>query len=66
MIKRDPPGTVSPEIMHRTTTVLLQAGIAPSVNSEALLGSRGEIKILHNGEQYSLRRTRQNKLILTK
>lgn len=66
MTKSDLLGAVSPEIMHRTTTALLPAGIAPSVNSEALLGSRGEIKILHNGEQYSLRRTRQNKLILTK
>lgn len=38
----------------------------PSVSSDALLGVRGELKIEHNGEQYSLRRTRQGKLILTK
>lgn len=37
-----------------------------SVTSEALLGERGELKIQHNGEQYSLRRTRHGKLILTK
>lgn len=37
-----------------------------SANSEALLGSAGELKILHNGEQYNLRRTRNGKLILTK
>lgn len=66
MTQSDPLGAVSPEIMHRTMTGLPQAGTAPSVSSEALLGSRGEIKILHNGEQYSLRRTRQGKLILTK
>ena len=36
------------------------------VTSETLLGVRGELKIQHNGEQYSLRRTRQGKLILTK
>lgn len=37
-----------------------------SVESDALLGSRGELKITHNGEIYSLRRTRLGKLILTK
>ncbi|MEO8103820.1 MAG: hemin uptake protein HemP [Betaproteobacteria bacterium] len=37
-----------------------------SVSSEELLGARGELKIQHNGEIYSLRRTRQGKLILTK
>jgi hemin uptake protein HemP len=37
-----------------------------SVPSEQLLGVRGELKIQHNGELYSLRRTRQGKLILTK
>lgn len=36
------------------------------VSSESLLGERGELKIQHNGEQYSLRRTRHGKLILTK
>ena len=52
---------------------LLQAGSKsaadlriPIVNSLALLGERGELKIEHNGEQYSLRRTRHGKLILTK
>ena len=37
-----------------------------TVSSESLLGARGELKIQHNGEQYSLRRTRLGKLILTK
>ena len=37
-----------------------------SVPSEQLLGPKGELKIQHNGELYSLRRTRQGKLILTK
>ena len=41
-------------------------GVARSLTSEALLGERGELKIQHNGEQYSLRRTRHGKLILTK
>lgn len=41
-------------------------GAVKSVASEELLGIRGELKIQHNGELYSLRRTRQGKLILTK
>lgn len=44
-----------------------EAAMLPaSVASEDLLGARGELKIRHNGELYSLRRTRQGKLILTK
>jgi hemin uptake protein HemP len=34
--------------------------------SEELLGDRSEVFILHNGEVYRLRRTRQGKLILHK
>ena len=41
-------------------------GNVRSISSEELLGERGELKIQHNGELYSLRRTRQGKLILTK
>ena len=41
-------------------------GMVPSMTSESLLGEYGELKIQHNGELYSLRRTRQGKLILTK
>lgn len=40
--------------------------VAPRMTSESLLGERGELKIQHNGELYSLRRTRHGKLILTK
>ena len=39
---------------------------ASAVTSDSLLGERGELKIEHNRELYSLRRTRQGKLILTK
>lgn len=35
-------------------------------DSQRLLGPRGEIKIRHHGEVYSLRLTRLGKLILTK
>ncbi len=48
---------------HCPTTFLIAA---QSVSSEKLLGAKGELKIQHNGELYSLRRTRQGKLILTK
>lgn len=34
--------------------------------SADLLGNRDEVDIEHAGERYRLRRTRQNKLILTK
>ena len=34
--------------------------------SEELLGERKEVFILHNGETYRLRQTRQGKLILYK
>jgi len=36
------------------------------LDSTALLGSRDEVEIAHQGETYRLRRTRQGKLILTK
>jgi len=39
---------------------------APRIESTALLGQHQEIDILHAGETYRLRRTRQGKLILTK
>jgi len=35
------------------------------VSSEALLGPRGELLILHNGREYRLRLTQNGKLILT-
>jgi hemin uptake protein HemP len=36
------------------------------LSSQQLLGERGELIITHNGNDYSLRRTRNGKLILTK
>ncbi|HEX5092605.1 MAG TPA: hemin uptake protein HemP [Burkholderiales bacterium] len=35
------------------------------IPSEALLGARGELVILHNGREYRLRLTQNGKLILT-
>ena len=36
------------------------------VASSQLLGAEGRLAIVHEGESYQLRVTRQNKLILTK
>ncbi len=36
------------------------------ITSAQLLGSRGELSIIHNGERYTLRITANRKLILTK
>ncbi len=42
------------------------SGSAPwRVSSEALLGARKEIVILHNGREYRLRMTQNGRLILT-
>lgn len=35
------------------------------VRSDALLGARGELVIVHNGREYRLRITQNGKLILT-
>jgi len=41
------------------------AGTPERVSSEALLGRRRELVILHNGREYHLRLTQNGKLILT-
>lgn len=42
------------------------ASMPRPLDSAALLGSKNEVEIIHQGETYRLRRTRQGKLILTK
>ena len=37
----------------------------PRIASEALLGTRKEIVIVHHGKEYRLRQTQNGKLILT-
>ncbi len=41
------------------------AGEVKHVTSEALLGARKELVIVHNGREYRLRLTQNGKLILT-
>lgn len=43
-----------------------RAGAPRPLDSATLLGTKGEVEIVHQGETYHLRRTRQGKLILTK
>lgn len=40
--------------------------IGPELSSEELFGGARTLAIVHSGERYLLRITRQNKLILTK
>lgn len=55
-----PPSAAKPELPGNPS-------VPPRpLDSMALLGSRGEVEIAHQGETYRLRRTRQGKLILTK
>ena len=64
MMKTDIPAYLAPP---NDTSRSAQAPASPkSIDSVALLGARGEVRISHSGETYRLRRTRQDKLILTK
>jgi hemin uptake protein HemP len=45
----------------------LPVGQAPAVlDTSAIFGGRTEVRLLHRGQEYRLRVTRQGKLILTK
>ena len=41
------------------------AGAVPRLSSESLFGTQREVVIVHNGREYRLRRTQNDKLILT-
>ncbi|WP_162085279.1 hemin uptake protein HemP [Sulfuriferula nivalis] len=56
--------SVKPELRHGW---LDAHKLVPSViTSDMLFDKRDEVLIMHQGEQYRLRRTRNGKLILTK
>ncbi len=64
-------GMNKPSPVPQPASSTLQAATHPELKSAPidaaqLLGASGEVKLLHNGDLYSLRRTRQGKLILTK
>ncbi|MBM3115502.1 hemin uptake protein HemP [Jeongeupia naejangsanensis] len=50
----------------QTPTTTLPAPALPVLNSNQLLQGQRAVVIDHNGERYTLRETRQGKLILTK
>ena len=58
------PASASPA--GRSIALRRDGGGTWTVTSEELLGAEGRLTILHEGEPYQLRLTRQNKLILTK
>ena len=55
-----------PMLIKPTPRRVLQDADPLVVTSDSLLQNRSEVVIEHRGEQYRLRRTRQDKLILTK
>ena len=56
----------TPQSPDSPTPPLASVAARDAWNSEELLGRRSEVQILHNGEVYRLRLTRQGKLILYK
>jgi hemin uptake protein HemP len=52
---------VSPKPTHQDQ----RGADTPRITSEALLGTRKELVIMHNGREYLLRQTQNRKLILT-
>ena len=51
--------------MNKPESVPQRSPVPAKVQSEALLGSRKELVISHNGREYRLRVTQNGKLILT-
>lgn len=65
--------TQAPTLHHRRTTLVLPARPAPAatnlpkrIDSNSLLSGNRELIIEHAGCEYRLRRTQNDKLILTK
>ncbi|MEW5888889.1 MAG: hemin uptake protein HemP [Pseudomonadota bacterium] len=61
-----PPSKQDTPPVRRRDTPPAAKPPAAVVASETLLGGRDQIRILHRGELYSLRQTRNGKLILMK
>ncbi len=61
---KNPPQDHPPQ--NRPADPAPRAGQTFPLESAALFGGKDEVLIAHGGETYRLRRTRQNKLILTK
>jgi len=63
---RERPTMPAKTSLPNTTAPCPAVARSDPLESSALLGSRAEILIRHCGQTYRLRRTRQDKLILTK
>ncbi len=59
----DQPATMPPIPASQPA---LPDGVRPAIDSARLLGGHTQVTILHGGESYSLRLTKNGKLILTK
>jgi hemin uptake protein HemP len=65
MIKQTPTHLQARGIGSVRTESDEEIRVPPRVPSEALLGKRGELIIVHAGREYRLRRTSLGKLMLT-
>ena len=63
---RSPPSMSTPRQLTRTPPPSVEPAASRRVASEALLDGQRELVIQHQGSEYRLRLTRNDKLILTK
>lgn len=66
MLPSDKEGTDSPSPESNADIGSSASGDRNVIDSSELVGQDGTIQILHSGELYTLRVTRNNRLILTK
>ena len=68
-MSRQPPEEWRKNVLQEETCGVEERSVSSSVrtiSSRDLLGDRGLLRIEHDGECYTLRLTRNNRLILTK
>lgn len=68
-MSRPPPENGRNDVLQEETCGVEERSVSSSVqtiSSRDLLGARGLLRIEHDGECYTLRLTRNNRLILTK
>lgn len=68
-MSRQPPEEGRKDVSQEEACGVEERSVSSSVqtiSSRALLGERGLLRIEHDGEFYTLRLTRNNRLILTK
>jgi hemin uptake protein HemP len=60
------PNSIEPQDLALSTKQGITPALRPRLHSAELFGAAREVVIEHAGEEYRLRLTRQDKLILTK